>query len=147
MSLRVPTLFVNYVRTTSRDTPLNVAVARVLLGSYLLWNFASIDFGVLDGWHVYLARRANYMVFNSPGVQRFLWVEQIVLLCVLFAFVLGYRQRITALVSALLVSHLAVVLSTYSYTGRVNSMFVAAYFPIRCRSTPFEVRVRPIPRS
>ena len=127
MRLRVPELFVNYVWEPSRDSPINVAVARVILGSYLIWNFASVDFAALAGWHVYLARRGSYMVFNSPSIQRLLPVEQVVLLCLLFAFVLGYRERLTALLSALLVSHLAIVLSTYSYTGRVNSMFIAAY--------------------
>lgn len=42
----------------------------------------------------------------------------------------GYRQRITALVSALLVSHLAIVMNVYTDSGRVNLMFIRVYFLI-----------------
>lgn len=128
LSGRLPAVVVNYVRESRRASPFNLAAARVLLGTYLLWNVGSLDLGGLAGWHVYLSRNSEYMLLNAPAVQRLLPAERALLLIVLLAFVVGYRERLAAFVAALLVAHIAVVLATYSYVGRVNSLFFAAYF-------------------
>lgn len=127
--MNVPELFVNYVRDPWRASPINVGAARVIFGMYLLWNFGSMDFSDIHEWHV-SPGMGEYLIFQPPFVQRLLPIEKAVLLVFLLAFLLGYRQRLTALVSALLVSHLATVMNAYTNSGRVNSMFIAGYFLI-----------------
>ncbi|MDS0297235.1 DCC1-like thiol-disulfide oxidoreductase family protein [Halogeometricum sp. S1BR25-6] len=127
--MRVPELFVNYVRNPRRDSPINVGVARVIFGTYLLWNFGSMDFGAIDEWHL-MPGAGEYLLFQPPVVQQYLPVEKAVLVVFLLAFLVGYRQRLTALVSALLVAHLATVMNAYVDSGRVNSMFIAGFFLI-----------------
>lgn len=117
--------FVNYVRNTTRDTPINGAMARFLLGGYLIWKTIWYD------WHAVLeapfigVEEFAMLVPQSPTV---LVVEKYLLVLTLLAFMVGYRLRLTAFASALLVSHLGIVRFVYNSSGGVTSLFIAAYF-------------------
>lgn len=117
--------FVNYVRDPTRETPINGAAARGILGTYLIWKTMWYD------WHEVLetpflfTEKWALLVPESPAV---LVVEKYLLVLALLAFVLGYRLRLSAFVSALLVGHLGVVRLVYNTSGGVTSLFIAMYF-------------------
>jgi hypothetical protein len=104
--------------------PLSLAVARVLLGSYLCWKVASFPWGVLGEWPV---RYAETYAWAAPGwLLRVLPVEASLAVAASLAVVVGYRLRVAALAAALLATHLGMVLLTLSPSGGVKSLFVAA---------------------
>jgi len=117
--------FVNYVRDPTRETPINGAAARGILGTYLIWKTIRYDrHEVLETPTLSIEKWA-LLVPDSPTV---LVVEKYLLVLALLAFVLGYRLRISAFVSALLIGHLGVVRLVYNTSGGVTSLFVAMYF-------------------
>lgn len=117
--------FVNYVRDATRETPINGAVARLVLGGYLVWKTMWYDWhGVLEAPFVGFEEFAALV----PGSATPLVVEKYLLVAALFAFAIGYRLRLSAFVSALLVAHLGVVRFVYNASGGVTALFIAAYF-------------------
>lgn len=117
--------FVNYVRDPTRETPINGAAARLVLGGYLIWKTMWYD------WHDVLEApfigQDNYALF-VPESPTPLVVEKYLLVVALLAFVLGYRLRLSAFVSALLVGHLGIVRFVYNPHGGVTALFIAIYF-------------------
>lgn len=117
--------FVNYVRRPTRETPINAAAARFVLGGYLIWKTVWYD------WNEVLETPflpyQNYSLL-IPESATLLIVEKYLLVVTLFAFILGYRLRLSAFVSALLVGHLGVVRYVYNTSGGVTSLFIASYF-------------------
>lgn len=115
--------FVNYHADPTRVTPLNLAVARVILGGYLFWKTMWYD------WHLLVEtpfRVSESYLWAIPPA----WVlvaEKYLLLLSLAAFVVGYRIGLSSFVSAALLSHLAAVRFSLYLGGNTTSLFIGAY--------------------
>jgi predicted DCC family thiol-disulfide oxidoreductase YuxK len=121
---RLKTLgFVNYFADATRVSPVNLAVARVILGGYLFWKTMWYD------WH---------LIVNTPFrvTESYLWaippapvlvVEKYLLLGMLLLFVVGYRVGLTSFLSAAIISHLALVRYSLYLGGNTTSLFLGAY--------------------
>lgn len=121
-------VFVNYFDDPYRDSPLNLAVARVILGVYLIWKTVWYD------WQALVAVPfvgSDVYAFAVPESFPFvLTVEKWLLLLGLVAFVVGYRTRVVAFVSALLLAHLETVRFTLNTSGATTAAFFSVYFLI-----------------
>lgn len=118
-------MFVNYVADAERPSPVNVCVARVLLGSYAVWNVLSIDFRRAVAWPVYYS--THLVMFEPPFPEVVLLAEKVALILFLLCFTVGAFERLSAAVSAVLLFHLALLLHMKTYVGRVDSLFIAGY--------------------
>lgn len=118
-------MFVNYLRNRERESPVNVAAARVLLGTYLVWNVASYEWGELAGWH--LSRGDTYTFLLPPAQHLVLPAEKWLLVAALIGFTVGYRVGATSIVGAVLLAHLATIMHMYSPVGRADAMFTSAH--------------------
>ncbi|MFC6835071.1 DCC1-like thiol-disulfide oxidoreductase family protein [Halomarina ordinaria] len=117
--------FVNYVADRTRDTPVNLAMARVVLAGYLVWRTFWFD------WHARM--EVPYVAFEEyafvlPPNATVLVVEQWLLIATLLAVLVGYRLRWTATLAAVLVGHLATVRFTLDAHGSVTALFLGVYF-------------------
>lgn len=115
--------FPNYQADQTRASPLNLAVARVILGGYLAWKTVWYD------WHVFVG--TPFTVTDSyawaiPPVE-LLVVEKYLLVATLLLFAVGYRVGATSFASALLVSHLAAVRYALYLGGNTTGLFIGAY--------------------
>lgn len=119
--------FVNYVRDPTRETPINSAAARFILGGYLIWKTVWMDWHeVLEVPFVFVEEYAAFI----PDSATLLVVEKYVLVLFLLAFILGYRLRLSAFVSAFLVGHLGAIRLAFNTSGSVTALFIAMYFLI-----------------
>lgn len=116
---------VNYVADPVRASPFNLAFARVLLGTYLIWRVASLEWASYAEWP-----------FPLRSSSEFLWVEPLLatlpylpwlLVALLALFVVGYRIRWTAGLGGLLLIHLLSMKTTVYLAGTVESMYICAY--------------------
>ena len=121
-------VFVNYFDDPHRDSPLNLAVARVILGAYLIWKTVWYD------WQAVVATPfvgSDVYAFAVPqSFPLVLTVEKWLLFLGLIAVMVGYRLRITAFVSALLLAHLETVRFTLNTSGATTAAFFSVYFLI-----------------
>ena len=117
--------FVNYFADPVRASPFNLAFARVLLGTYLIWRVASLEWASYAEWP-----------FPLRSSSAFLWVDPLLatlpylpwlLVALLALFVVGYRIRWTAGLGGLLLIHLLSMKTTVYLAGTVESMYVCAY--------------------
>lgn len=115
---------INYFRTTARDTPVNLAVARILVSGLLVWKLLHYDWGVLTEWPVPLVDTLSF--YRHPAL--FAHVELIALLGVasLLCVLVGYRIRFTAWASAVLVTYLGAVRYAYQISHTSEILFTGA---------------------
>ena len=115
---------INYFAEDVRSTPLNLAVARVLLGGLMLWKLLRYDWGALRTWPAPI--RDFLPVFRSGVV--FAHVEVVVAACglALLGVVFGYHLRVTAWVSALLLTYLGAVRHAFQLSHTSRILFNAA---------------------
>jgi predicted DCC family thiol-disulfide oxidoreductase YuxK len=116
-------MFVNYLASRERASPVNLAVARVLLGTYLLWKVLPYDPRLWTD--LPFVGFAGYVRAIPPAPV--LVAEKWLLVAALVAFVVGYRTRWVALLASLLVIHLATVRYTVNTGGGTTALFFAAY--------------------
>lgn len=118
-------MIVNYVRDAVRDSPVNLAVARVVLAGYLIWKTLPYD------WPLFVsAPFAGFETyrFAIPPWPALLVVEKWLLIVILLVFAVGFRVRVTALVAALLVGHFAVIRFTLNTSGGSTALFFSAWY-------------------
>lgn len=115
--------FVNYHADAERTSPLNLAIARVILGGYLAWKTMWYDWGVVSNTPF---RATDSYAWAIPP-ESVLVVEKYLLLVALALFAVGYRVGLTSFVSAFLVSHLAVVRFSLYMGGNTTSLFLGAF--------------------
>ncbi|EMA38677.1 hypothetical protein [Halococcus hamelinensis] len=118
-------LFINYVRDETRSTPLNLAAARMILASYLVWKTVWYDWPRLLATPFTVADTYTFLVPASPAV---LVVEKWVLIGLLVLVLVGYRLGLTTFLSALLVGHLGAVRYTVNTSGGTTALFFSVYF-------------------
>jgi len=120
-------MFINFFRDETRQTPINLAAARIILAGYLIWKT------IWYGWHQLLAtpfvvsESYTFLVPSSPTV---LVAEKWVLIGLLVGVMLGYRLGVTTFLSALIVAHLGAVRYTVNTSGGTTALFFAVYFLI-----------------
>lgn len=116
---------INYVADAARPSPFNQAIARVLLGTFLLWKVPSLDWRGYTGWPFPL--REQYAFLTHDAIELVIPALPWVLVVTLLAFIIGYRTKWSGLASGLLVISLASYQSVLYYSGQTEQMFVAAY--------------------
>jgi predicted DCC family thiol-disulfide oxidoreductase YuxK len=117
--------FVNYFADKARDTPINDTAARFVLGAYLIWKMSWYD------WHEVLEAPfvgTEEYAFLIPPTADVLVFEKYLLVVTLLAFMIGYRVRLAAFLSAVLVGHLAGIRFAYNTSGGVTALFIALHF-------------------
>jgi predicted DCC family thiol-disulfide oxidoreductase YuxK len=123
---------VNYFDGDTRPTPVNLAVARAIIVGLILWKIIRYKWRALPTWPTPL--RDILPIFRHPIV--FQHIDLIAIICagLLFAVLVGYRLRATALVSAVLVTYLGTVRHAYqiSHTSRIlfNMALVLVLFAV-----------------
>lgn len=115
--------FPNYHADATRGSPVNLAVARLILGGYLVWKTMWYD------WHALVETpfRVTYSYAWAIPPAPVLVAEKYLLLLSLALFAVGYRVGLTSYLSALLVSHLAAVRYSLYLGGNTTSLFLGAY--------------------
>ena len=118
--------FVNYVADDARGSPLNLAVVRVLLGTYVIWRVLSLEWAAYGEW-------PDFHVDETIGFLHqdlffaLLPYQQWVVAGLLLSFIVGYRTRWTGGLASLLLMHMLSVKATIYLAGTVESLFVCAY--------------------
>ena len=120
-------MFVNYFTDDRRPSPINLAMARFVLGFWLIWKT------IWYNWsrHVetpYLALSPSREWAIPTSMPWILTVEKWALIALLCLFVFGYRIRITAAVSSLLLAHLGTVRRTLVGSGETGTLFIGVFF-------------------
>lgn len=119
-------MFVNYVRDAARPSPVNLAIARILLGTWLAWRVVSLEWGAYRRWPFAIRNpgeflHADLLLATLPYLQ---WV----LVALLALFVVGYRIRLTGGLAGLVLIHMLSVKASLYLAGTVETLFVGAYF-------------------
>lgn len=118
-------MFINYFADTERSHPFNLAVARVLMGFYIAWRAASIDVIALTEWPITINEQFLYL-YPPSGFEPVLVLEKWLLVFFALSFIVGYRIRLSAFMSSLLLAHFAGLVMVYNWSGRAQSMAIAA---------------------
>lgn len=118
-------MFVNYFGTRARDSPINLAVGRLILGTYLIWKTIWYDWSQIVQSPFSLIEAYSFAV--PYGFPLVLTIEKWVLIATLLAFIVGYRLGTTAFVSAVLLAHLAIVRFTLNISGGTTALFLGVY--------------------
>jgi hypothetical protein len=125
-------MFINYFRSTERDSPFNLLVARVILGAYGIWKLSTIS------WHgLYQADPAIVAVYSQIALPEIVFnpvlsVLPIIAFSMLFLFLIGYKIRLTAFLGGISTGLLAVLLSFpglyYSLTTLSHLLLIYSIF-------------------
>jgi hypothetical protein len=109
-------MIVNYMQVRARTTRTNIRVAQALVGILGAWIVLSYDFAALAEFPTEaFASHRRYGGVAPPLVPReLLVVEQLVVAVLLMLVACGWRIRLTALSSALLLMHLGAVIMALS---------------------------------
>ena len=119
--------FINYFADDTRSSPFNLAVVRVLLGTWVLWRLVSLDWGFYGEWpdhHV----NDPIAFLHQDVFFALLPYQQWVVAALLVSFILGYKIRWSGGLASLLIMHMLAIKSTIYLAGTVESLFVCAYF-------------------
>lgn len=122
-------MFINYFKNDSRETPFNLAVVRLLLGSYLIWRFTSFQWGKVAEWPLLLRDRYTLLTVGAESAL-LLQIQQWILVIFLLLFIIGYRIKISAFVSSLLIAHLSLVINGLNFTGKSTLGFISVHILI-----------------
>lgn len=119
-------VFVNYFAEPARDSPVNLAFARVVIAGYVVWKTVWMD------WSTFL--EVPFVVFDEyaflvPYSHPYLLVgEKYLLLATVLLFAVGYRLRLTGFLSGLLFGHLGLLWFSMNGSGGSTAIFIAVYF-------------------
>ncbi len=130
-------MFSNYFKNDTRPTPLNLLVARILLGLFGIILVLQIDpsiYTLLDFDHI--GSQIWYGgLFPHENILNYIWLIQLVTVLLLFGFILGIRTKVTAILSAIFISYLGTLLWTFmmspnavQYAIVVNFLLLFAVF-------------------
>lgn len=122
-------MFINYFGDDTRQSPVNLAVARGIIGVWLIWKTIMYDWRLFLEVPFHMTPAFAWAIPPiAPGL--ILTVEKWVAIGLLLAFMLGYRIRLTAGVSAVLLAHLGTVRATQLTSGETESIFIGVFFLI-----------------
>lgn len=117
--------FINYFADDARASPFNLAVVRVLLGTYVIWRVLSLDWDVYQEWPRHFNPPIDFL--HQDVFLALLPYQQWVVAALLVLFVVGYKIRWTGGLASLLLMHMLSVKATLYLAGTVESMFVCSY--------------------
>lgn len=118
--------FANYVRRPTRESPINLTVARFILGSYIIWKIVWYDWQAF--FTVPVVDSETYLfVTPPPELWWMMTAEQVLAIVALMLFIVGYRLRFTAFAASVLLVHMGVVRYSQNSTGATSPLFIASY--------------------
>lgn len=120
-------MFVNYFRRAQRDSPLNLVVARVLIGGYVIWKTVWYDWRLFVRTPFTLAGEP-YTALTPPMASLILPIEKWALIGTMVLFIFGYRLLVSSYVGALLLGHLGAIRYTLDPSGATTALFIAVWF-------------------
>jgi len=101
-------MFINYFKQPIRSSPFNLFVGRVVLGLYAIWKLLSYDFNKLKEWPSFLFHDHVHRLFLlSDDYLDFIWIEEYIIILLLFFLIIGYRIKLVAFLSALFIAHIS----------------------------------------
>lgn len=121
-------MFVNYVTGDRRSSPINLAAARLVLGGWLIWKTIWYDWSRHVDTPYRAVTSSTYEWAIPTAFPWLLTVEKWVLIALLCLFIVGYRIKLTAAVSSLLLAHLASVRLTLVMSGETGNLLVGVFF-------------------
>lgn len=123
--------FQNYFANPDRSTPINLAVARILLGVYSIWTVVWIDPEILQLYRPEIITDHGWYGSLVPHeiIIQYIWMVQIIVVIMLVAFCVGYRIGATAFISTVLMSYLGIIIWTAASPAAIQTA-VSVYFLI-----------------
>lgn len=118
-------MFVNYVRNVARPSPFNLAVARVLLGTWLAWRILSQEWAAYGEWP-FPIRSPGAFLFHDAVLASLPYLQWAVV-ALLALFVVGYRIRLTGGLAGLGLIVMASVTTSLYLAGTVETLMVGGY--------------------
>lgn len=118
-------MFVNYVRNVARPSPFNLAVARVLLGTWLAWRILSLEWAAYQEWPFSIRKPGSFLF--TDAVLGSLPYLQWVVVGLLALFVVGYRIRLTGGLAGLGLVVMTSTTTSIYLAGTVETLMVGAY--------------------
>ncbi|KDE57950.1 hypothetical protein EL22_08450 [Halostagnicola sp. A56] len=118
--------FINYFADDSRSSPINLAVARVVLGAYLLWRVVFLDWGFYQEWPRALNTGIDFL--HRDVLLALLPYQQWLVAGLLVCFIAGYKIKWSGGLASLILLEMLSVKSTIYLSGTVESLFVCSYF-------------------
>ena len=104
--------FINYVATPTRNTPINLAVSRVLISLYAAWKVGTYPFTGISTYPPFLladcrwAPQNEFLAWPSAMMSWIPWEQGLIVICLLLVAA-GWRLGLTTFAAAFLLSHLA----------------------------------------
>lgn len=116
--------FINYFADDERKSVFNLAVIRVLLGTYLIWRVLSLNWGFIQKWPMGLT---SFDFLDSDLLMTLLPFQKWALSLLLVLFIIGYRTKWVGMFSGLLLAHMCATKSAIYFSGTVESLFLCSY--------------------
>jgi len=119
-------MFVNYYKSETRSSPINLAYARVVLGVYVLWRGSSVDTRSMTEWPHFVWETTAFL-YPPEGLEFLLHIEKVLLILFSVSFIIGYRTRLSAFIMALTMTHFASLKMLYQFElGETQQMMIGA---------------------
>ncbi|WP_135829691.1 DCC1-like thiol-disulfide oxidoreductase family protein [Halorussus halobius] len=122
-------IFINYFQDDTRGSPVNLAVARIILGMYIVWRALSIETTAFYEWPYILGyERYRWLLISDPIQLAPLAKYALVITATLFT--VGYRTPGTAFISSIFIAYLGGIQFLWNISGETEMLFIAIYFLI-----------------
>ena len=122
-------MFINYFRSPTRGSPVNIVAARAVLGLYVIWKTVWYDWELVARTPFSLAAGA-YTVLLPSRYPIVLTVEKWALILAMLSFIVGYRLLLSSFLGATLLGHLAAIRFTLNPAGGTTALFIGVWFII-----------------
>jgi hypothetical protein len=116
-------MFINYFKSSTRESPLNLAVARVLLGVYLLWKVPSLDIYAPYHWPGDIDHRVSFLI--SPTIEALLPMLYALSIISIILFIFGYRIPLTSFLTGSTVSVLTAQQFALNSSGGSSTVYIS----------------------
>jgi len=117
-------MFVNYFTDEARSSPINLAIARLVLGFWVIWKTIWYDWPRMVESPYRLTTNWEWAV--PTAAPWILTVQQWLLIGMVGFFIVGYRVRVTAAVSSLLLAYLGNIRTTVNVSGEASNLYLGA---------------------
>lgn len=118
-------MFVNYLWEPTRDSPMNLVLARVVVSFYAIWKLLSYGWSGLTTWPEFVFQSAHPPVLIPI---EYIWVEVAIAIGALLLVAAGRYIHIAGFTAALLLAHLTGI--HYAVTNQASTFLPTIYFLI-----------------
>jgi hypothetical protein len=118
-------MFVNYLWEPTRDSPMNLVLARVVVSFYAIWKLLSYGWSGLTTWPEFVFYSAHPPVLIPI---EYIWVEVAITIGALLLVAAGRYVHIAGFTAALLLAHLTGI--HYAVTNQASTFLPTIYFLI-----------------